>query len=57
MRYLPGMTLSLFIHASLEVQFFGPAAIQAWPVRRVALVLGIIGELVMAAALISHLTQ
>lgn len=54
-RYLPGIVLSLFIHASLEIHFFGPAAIQAWPVRRVALVLGIAGELAMAAALVWHI--
>ena len=56
-RYLPGIALSLFIHSSLEVHFFGPSAIRAWPVRRVALILGIAGELVMAAALISHMAR
>ncbi len=56
-RYLPGIVLSLFIHASLEIHFFGPAAIQAWPVRRVALLLGIAGELVMAAALVWHIAR
>ena len=56
-RYLPGIALTLFIHASFEIQFFGPVAIQGWPVRRVALSLGIVGELVMAGALVWHIAQ
>jgi len=32
-------------------------AIQGWPVRRVALSLGIVGELVMAGALVWHIAQ
>jgi len=56
-RYLPGVALALFIHASHEIHFFGPSAIQAWPVRRIALVLGVAGELAMAAALVWHIAQ
>lgn len=56
-RYFPGLALSLFIHASLELDFFAPLAIRAWPVRRVALLLGIAGELVMAAALVRHIAR
>jgi hypothetical protein len=56
-RYLPGLALSLFLHSSLEIQFFGPSAVRAWPVRRVALVVGVAGELIMAAALISHIAR
>ncbi len=56
-RYLPGIALTFFIHSSFEIHFFGPPQIQAWAVRRVALVLGIVGELVMAAALVWHITR
>jgi hypothetical protein len=45
----------LLIQASLELHLFGPDWAQRLPLRRVGLVLGLVGELIMAGALLQRL--
>jgi hypothetical protein len=54
-RYVPGIALMLLIQASLELHLFGPGWAQRLPLRRVGLVLGLAGELIMAGALLQRL--
>lgn len=56
-RYLPGIALSLFVYAALEIHFFGPHRLQRLNVRRLGIWLGITAELALAACLVRHLLQ
>lgn len=54
-RYLPGLTLCLFVYASMQVEFMGPRSWRVVRPRRIGVALGIASELAMAACLLSRL--
>jgi hypothetical protein len=56
-RYLPGITLALFMYASFEIHFFAPPGLRLPHVRKLSMVGGIVAELAMAAALIWRLVH
>lgn len=55
--YLPGMLVTLLTYAALEIHFFGPERWRRFGVRRLGLLLGLAGEVVLASLLVWRLLR
>jgi hypothetical protein len=56
-RYLPGMMITLFTYAALEIHFFGPERWRRLGVRRLGVLIGLTGELALAGLLLWRLLR